>query len=66
MGTRSAFTVDRVNAPSKEAAIQAISASALQSHTNIFKVQAGDTDSFQSRTLFAFIGNRDAFARSGG
>lgn len=65
-GTHSAFTVKRVDSPSKEAAIRAITRAARQTRTNIFKVQPGARDSTRSRTLFAFLGNEHEFQRHGG
>ncbi|AXE37467.1 bacteriocin-associated integral membrane family protein [Acidipropionibacterium virtanenii] len=65
-GTHTTFTIDHVDSPKKSAALRAIDESASRLHINIFKIQAGTTNSFQTRTLYAFIGDRDSLSRSGG
>ena len=66
-GTQHAFNIVSVEAASKDAAIDAIAATAGELGFNIFKVQPADPHgSEQGRTLFAFVGDSDTFESNGG
>lgn len=65
-GTRTAFSVETVDAPTKEAALDAISATARELGRTIYKVQPDPRDSIRGRVLFAFVGDADAFESHGG
>jgi len=65
-GTQSAFDVVKVDAPTKDAAIDAIAATAQELGCNIFKVQPDPDGSTQGRILFAFVGDSDTFESNGG
>lgn len=65
-GTQSAFSVERVDSLSKQAAIRTIEAAASNTGTNIYKIQPGARDSTRSRTLFAFLGDHRQFQQQSG
>lgn len=65
-GTRRSFDVQSVEAPTKDAAIDAMSAAAEQLGRNIYKVHPDPRNSAEGRILFVFVGDEDAFTSNGG